>query len=80
MHQLRVQAASRSRPILGDRQYGSTVPFGPQTEDERERWIALHARSLTFRHPKTRRIVSVVAPLPEAWRGLGLDESDAPRS
>ena len=77
MHQVRLQAASRSRPVLGDRQYGSSTPFGPQTEDERQRWIALHARSLTFQHPKTRYAVSVVAPLPAAWLAMGLHEISA---
>ena len=77
MHQVRLQAASRSRPILGDLQYGSRTPFGPQTDDERLRWIALHARSLSFRHPKTRRAISVAAPLPAAWRAAGLCESVA---
>ena len=36
-HQIRIQAASRGHPVLGDKQYGSTVPFGPQFEDERLR-------------------------------------------
>ena len=55
-HQIRVQAASRGHPVLGDKQYGSTVAFGPQFEDERLHAIALHARSLTFRDPETRQI------------------------
>ncbi len=54
-HQIRVQAASRGHPLLGDAQYGSTVPFGPQHEDVRLRPIALHARSLTFTHPTSQR-------------------------
>ncbi len=66
-HQIRVQAASRGHPVLGDKQYGSTVAFGPQFEDERLNAIALHARSLTFRNPETRETVTVVAPLPEYW-------------
>ena len=37
---------SRGQPLLGDFQYGSTLPFGPQYEDLRLRAIALHARSL----------------------------------
>ena len=50
-HQIRVQAASRGHPVLGDKQYGSTVAFGPQFEDERLQAIALHARSLTLSRP-----------------------------
>src|SRR3990172_3278635 len=60
-HQIRIQAASRGYPVLGDVQYGSTMAFGPQYEDERLRAIALHARSLTFRDPQTREPVSVTA-------------------
>jgi 23S rRNA pseudouridine1911/1915/1917 synthase len=70
MHQIRVQAASRSHPILGDSQYGAMLPFGPATDDLRRRWIALHARSLAFLHPMTRQLVSQTAPLPLAWREL----------
>ena len=66
-HQVRIQAASRGHPLLGDRQYGSTVPFGPQHDDERLLAIALHARCLSFRHPKTRAEVSVTAPVAQYW-------------
>jgi 23S rRNA pseudouridine1911/1915/1917 synthase len=66
-HQVRVQAAARGYPVLGDALYGSTVPFGPQHDDERLRAIALHARSLEFVPPGTRERASVVAPVPEFW-------------
>lgn len=69
-HQIRVQASSRGHPVLGDAQYGATTPFGPQYEDHRLRAIALHARSLTFEHPKTRETVSVTAPVSEHWQAL----------
>lgn len=71
-HQVRLQSASRGHPVLGDALYGSNIPFGVQHEDDRLRAIALHARSLTFRHPKTDRTVSVTAELGEAWATLGL--------
>lgn len=70
MHQVRVQAAARGHPVLGDEQYGSTTSFGPQEEDTRLRWIALHAVRLAFRHPMTRAPVMVEAPLPEPWNGF----------
>ncbi len=70
MHQIRVQAAYRSHPIFGDSQYGAVTPFGPAADDFRCRWIALHARSLEFRHPMTRQLVSQTAPLPSAWQAL----------
>jgi RluA family pseudouridine synthase len=69
-HQIRVQAASRGHPVLGDKQYGSTLPFGPQFEDERLQAIALHARSLSFRDPGTRQTVTVVAPAADYWPQL----------
>jgi 23S rRNA pseudouridine1911/1915/1917 synthase len=70
MHQIRIQAAFRGHPVLGDVQYGSTVPFGPQHEDPRLRAIALHARTLSFQHPMTRTPVAITAPLPLAWGEL----------
>lgn len=66
-HQIRIQAASRGHPVLGDFQYGSTIPFGPQHTDERLRAIALHARTLAFLHPTTKQRISVTAPTPEFW-------------
>ena len=70
-HQVRVSGAA-GRPVLGDELYGSAVPFGTPHDDARMRTIALHARSLAFHHPMTHEPISVVAPLPEAWRGLRL--------
>lgn len=70
-HQIRIQAASRGYPLLGDFQYGSTIPFGPQYADERLLAIALHARTLAFQHPATKQPVSVTAPTPEFWPTIG---------
>jgi 23S rRNA pseudouridine1911/1915/1917 synthase len=63
-HQLRVQAGLRGLPVWGDVVYGSTREFA--------QGIALHARSLTFEHPALRRSITVTAPLPPVWEGLGL--------
>jgi 23S rRNA pseudouridine1911/1915/1917 synthase len=71
MHQIRVQAAQRGHPVLGDKLYGSNVPFGTPAPDPRERWIALHARSLRFLHPMSREPVLQTAPLPAPWSILG---------
>ena len=73
-HQIRVQCASRGHPLLGDELYGSTQPFGPASDDERERLIALHARRLRFRHPATQEYIEVIAPLPEIWQAAGIEE------
>jgi 23S rRNA pseudouridine1911/1915/1917 synthase len=72
-HQIRVQAASRGHPVLGDTQYGSTRPFGQQFEDQRLRAIALHAWQLGFNHPMTGEPVDVLASPPAAWHSLGLE-------
>jgi 23S rRNA pseudouridine1911/1915/1917 synthase len=77
MHQLRVQAALRGWPVLGDVLYGSTRPFGPLPALPRDRVIALHARSLTFLHPIRYEPICVVAPLASAWSELGvLDDGE----
>ena len=70
MHQLRVQAAWRGFPILGDAQYGSVTPFGPAAESPRDAVIALHARSLTLAHPFGGAALTIVAPEPATWAGV----------
>jgi len=74
-HQIRVQCASRGHPLLGDELYGSQQPFGPWRDDERERLIALHARTLKFWRHELRGYISVVAPLPAYWSDAGVDEA-----
>jgi 23S rRNA pseudouridine1911/1915/1917 synthase len=66
-HQLRVQAAARGMPIIGDSEYGSKSPFGSPNG------IALHARSLQVRHPTLQVPMTLVAPVPPVWRQLGFD-------
>lgn len=62
-HQIRVQLAKAGCPVLGDRKYGSCVPFEPG--------IALHARRLVFSHPVRDERIELVAPLPASWRKYG---------
>lgn len=71
-HQIRVQASSRGHAVLGDRLYGSLIDFGPPTEDGREQFIALHARSLTLEHPMRRERLTIAAPLPAQWNDAGI--------
>ncbi len=66
-HQIRVQTSSHGFPVLGDTLYGATTPFGPPSDDPRDRAIALHARDLAFRHPMTKEDARVTAPLPATW-------------
>jgi 23S rRNA pseudouridine1911/1915/1917 synthase len=69
-HQLRAQAAGRGLPIIGDSDYGSKTPFEPPNA------IALHARSLQVRHPTLQTPMTLVAPIPDAWRRLGFNRSE----
>lgn len=71
-HQIRVQCACRGHPLVGDTLYGAQTLFGPATDDPRQRWIALHAFQLTFRHPISRQTLTVTAPLPPAWQAVGV--------
>jgi 23S rRNA pseudouridine1911/1915/1917 synthase len=67
-HQIRLQCSEMGWPIAGDSLYGAVNPFGPETEDERQRWIALHARRLAFEHPISKTPVDQLAPLSDYWR------------
>jgi RluA family pseudouridine synthase len=71
-HQIRIQAASRGHPVLGDVAYGSRIAFGPQHDDQRQRVIALLARSITFFHPTTKQPLSIEALPGDTWRALTL--------
>ncbi len=71
-HQVRIQAASRGHPVIGDATYGSQIPFDAHFAEERLRGIALHARVLAFRHPMTGEPVSITAPTSASWAALGL--------
>src|SRR5262249_6226973 len=73
MHQIRVQAAERGHPVLGDILYGAKQSFGQPAAIARERVIALHGRSLTFLHPIRFEPITVTAPLPEYWQQLTLE-------
>jgi len=57
-HQIRVHLAWQNHPILGDAVYGRGRELGLETQ-------CLHARSLTFRHPRTGETVTVTSELPE---------------
>ena len=58
-HQIRVHLAWRSHPILGDTVYGHKKPeLGLDSQ-------CLHARALTFLHPRTGEPVTVTCELPD---------------
>ena len=56
-HQIRVHLSWQNHPILGDSVYGKGKQLGLDTQ-------CLHARCLTFRHPRDGREVTVESPLP----------------
>lgn len=58
-HQLRVHLSSMGHPILGDTQYGKK--FVCHLRPHRN---LLHAYSIAFKHPTTRKEIKVVAPIP----------------
>ena len=57
-HQIRVHMAHIHHPILGDTVYGSAKPELGQDSQ------CLHARTLTFRHPRTDETITVTCPRP----------------
>ena len=71
MHQLRIQCSLRGHPVVGDTLYGSSVPFGPTTDDPKEKVIALHARELSLEHPFRKDRLTFTAPPPESWSKFG---------
>ena len=62
-HQIRVHLSWQNHPILGDSVYGKGKQLGLDTQ-------CLHARSLTFRHPRDGREVTVESPLPEYFQEI----------
>jgi len=64
MHQLRLQAAVRGLPIVGDELYGG-LPLEPGAA--RSRPVLLHAWRITYLDPDRDVPVTIEAPLPEHW-------------
>ena len=64
-HQIRCQLAKMGCPIKGDLKYGAkrSNPDGS---------ISLHARSISFTHPVSKKPIEAVAPVPEdnLWQSL----------
>jgi 23S rRNA pseudouridine1911/1915/1917 synthase len=60
-HQIRVHMAGLRCPIVGDEIYGTGTPGGE---------LALHAHSLTFKHPSTGKRTTITSPLPPRFRSL----------
>ena len=67
IHQIRVHMASTGHPLLGDTVYGSKKPY-PGLAGQ-----CLHARRLSFVHPRTGERMTVDCPLPD-WFETVLDK------
>ena len=63
-HQIRVYMASIGHPLLGDTVYGAKKPV-PGLAGQ-----CLHARRLSFIHPRTGERVTVECPLPDYFTGV----------
>ena len=73
-HQLRAHMAEIGHPIIGDGKYGGSGQenlgdgWGAQLGGIISKKLHLHARTISFEHPATRRILKIHAPLPEHMR------------
>ena len=66
-HQIRVHASLLGCPVTGDRKYGA--------KDNPAGRIALHARSIVFRHPVTRKKMSFDTGVPNVFKAIMKDDS-----
>lgn len=64
-HQIRCQLAHMGCPIKGDLKYGAPRP-NPDGS------ICLHSWKAVFIHPVKKTEISLVAPVPEGWKGVTL--------
>ena len=63
-HQIRVHLSSIGHPLLGDTVYGSKKTY-PGLAGQ-----CLHARRLTFRHPRSGALIQLECPLPDWFQGV----------
>ncbi|QQA43358.1 RluA family pseudouridine synthase [Pelagovum pacificum] len=83
-HQLRAHMAAIGHPIIGDGKYGGSGQenlgdgWGAQLGGVISKKLHLHAHSMTFQHPVTKKSVTVSAQLPEhmahSWETFGWTE------
>ncbi|NPD17679.1 RluA family pseudouridine synthase [Xinfangfangia sp. D13-10-4-6] len=87
-HQLRAHMAEIGHPILGDGKYGGSDMenmgdgWGAGIGGDLSKKLHLHARSIGFEHPITRKEMTFQAPLPDhmkrTWKALDWKEDDVP--
>ena len=64
-HQIRVHMAALGHPVLGDPVYGGVRKGFPELAGQ-----CLHARRLTFRHPRTGERITLSCPLPDYFQAV----------
>jgi 23S rRNA pseudouridine1911/1915/1917 synthase len=69
-HQVRIHLGERGRPICGERIYDRPLHGSPLPDGSGAKRLALHAASLSIRHPKTGKPMSWKAGLPPDMQGL----------
>lgn len=65
-HQIRVHAAHKARPIVGDDKYGNKQ-FNQAMRNLGLKRLFLHARQLVFTCPLTGKVIAVQAPYDKSW-------------
>jgi len=61
-HQIRVHLANIKHPIIGDKKYGK--------EDDTHKRLALHALSITFKHPYSGKPMTIQSKIPDYFHKL----------
>lgn len=79
-HQIRVHMAHEAHPLLGDDLYGGSAAVAAQFVDPHDTLLQqavrsakrqmLHARRLSFKHPRTEEIMHFEAPLPKDFQRI----------
>jgi tRNA pseudouridine32 synthase/23S rRNA pseudouridine746 synthase/23S rRNA pseudouridine1911/1915/1917 synthase len=69
-HQIRLQAAERGHPVVGDTRYGAAAPLPNGA-------IALHHTHLRVEHPTRSRAQTFVAPIPTVWDEILDDQMES---
>ncbi len=64
-HQIRVHMAAQGHPVLGDPVYNGQRKGFPELAGQ-----CLHARRLSFQHPRTGQRLTVECPLPDSFQGV----------